>query len=59
MTVEVVIPSIRQESVERLVKSLCDQSQAPDVITVVSNETQGFKVRGRPMVRLLRFESDV
>jgi hypothetical protein len=56
--VEVVIPSLRQAEVERLVASLLLCEPAPDIVTIVSNETDGFAVRGGSMVRLLRFKSD-
>lgn len=57
MTVEVVVPSLRQESVERLVWSLGRQSHLPDVISIVSNETQPWIAEGNVKVRLLRFTS--
>jgi hypothetical protein len=57
VSIEVVIPSLRQASTERLVSSLVLQTVAPDVITIVSNETQPFPVPGS-RVRLLRFSSD-
>jgi hypothetical protein len=56
MSVEVVIPSLRQEPAETLVWSLSQQTHPPDVVTVVSNETQPFANPG-VKVRLLRFES--
>jgi hypothetical protein len=56
MSIEVVIPSLRQEPVERLIASLSLQTHPPDAITIVSNETQPFGVDGLP-VRLLRFSS--
>lgn len=58
MSVEVIIPSLRQGEVERLVLSLLLQTQVPDVVTVVSNETQPFSVGDRTAVRLLRFSSE-
>jgi hypothetical protein len=57
MTVEIVIPSLRQESVERLVYSLSKCDPQPDVVTVVTNEAHPFGNYGLK-VRLLRFESD-
>jgi hypothetical protein len=57
MTVEVVIPSLRQAEAERLVWSLAHQTHPPDVVTVVSNETQPFENFGG-QIRLLRFSSD-
>ena len=56
-TIEVVIPSLRQEAVERLVLSLCLGTVVPTVVTVVSNEAQPFAVPPGSRVRLLRFES--
>jgi len=56
MTVEVVIPALRQEPVEWLVMSLLDQTVPPDAITIVSNETQPFAHDGVP-TRLVRFQS--
>lgn len=57
MTVEVVIPSLRQGAAQRLVESLLRCDPAPDVVTVVSNETQPWKVQRGKKVRLLRFVS--
>jgi hypothetical protein len=58
VSIEVVIPSLRQRPAEWLVASLTLQTQPPDVVTVVSNETQPFEVGDVP-VRLLRFSSEV
>ena len=64
LTVEVIIPSLRQKPTERLVASLLLQTRKPDTITIVSNELQAFSVRPwwriweLSRVRLLRFESD-
>lgn len=55
MTVEVIIPSLRQSSTERLVASLLLCDPPPDQVTVVSNETQPWPASG--IVRLLRFIS--
>lgn len=58
MIIETLTPSIRQGETERLVRSLLDQTRPPDIITIISNETEPFPVQdGR--VRLLRYASDV
>ena len=56
MSIEVVVPALRQRPVEWLVSSLTLQTHPPDIITIVSNETQPFEV-GEVPVRLLRFAS--
>lgn len=56
MTVEVVVPTLRQGPTERLVASLALNEPPPDLITIVSNETQPFPVV--TSTRLLRFASD-
>jgi hypothetical protein len=60
MGVEVVIPSLRQGAVERLVDSLFLCDPPPDIVTVVSNETRPFLPTGAASVRcrLLRFSTD-
>lgn len=58
MTVEIVIPSLRQGPVERLAMSLAMQTEPPDIITIVSNETQPFDWAFSTPVRLLRFASE-
>lgn len=57
LTVEIVIPALRQKPVERLVHSLCLNTQPPDIITVVSNEVEPFPAPAGATVRLLRFAS--
>jgi hypothetical protein len=57
MSVEIVIPSLRQEPVERLVYSLSKCDPQPDVVTVVTNEAHPFDNYGL-RARLLRFSSE-
>jgi hypothetical protein len=54
---EVIVPSVRQMSPERLVYSLSRGSQKPDLVTIVTNETLPFDTFGLK-VRFLRFESE-
>lgn len=55
MTLEVIIPALRQEPVEWLVESLALGTVKPDVVSIVSNETQPFPVH--TPTRLVRFAS--
>ena len=55
--IEVIIPSIRRFAAHQLLASLAMGSQVPDLVTIVSNETElpldlGMKVR------IIRFETD-
>lgn len=55
--IEVIIPALRQEPVEWLVASLALGTVKPDIVTVVSNETEPFPNPG-VRTRLLRFSSE-
>lgn len=54
--IEILIPSVRQKAPERLVYSLSKGTVKPDLVTIVTNETQPFDYCGLN-VRLLRFSS--
>ena len=53
---EIVVPSVRQKAPERLVYSLSRGTVKPDLVTIVSNETQPFETYGLE-VRILGFGS--
>lgn len=57
MTIDVVIPAIRQQAVERLVYSLERQTRPPDIISIVSNEVEPFPSSVK--TRILRFDSRI
>lgn len=57
MIAEVVIPSIRNAGLSRLLYSLGQQTRKPDLVTIVSNEVSGISRHGLS-VRILRFDSD-
>ena len=57
MIIEVVIPSIRQVSVDRLLYSLANNRRKPDLVTVISNEVGTLPSHGLN-ARVLRFSSE-
>lgn len=57
MTIDVVIPALRQTEVERLVYSLEEQTRRPDTVSIVSNEIDPFP--SSMNVRILRFNSRI
>jgi hypothetical protein len=59
MTLDVIVPAMRRDTIDRLLRSFSLGTRAPDVISIVSNEVP-LQIESYGLnVRLLRFRSSV